>query len=299
MMIRRVISYHRARKYVSTLLGPLVNTRMGYKTLSLLLKLVLPDRFVQIEIRELKFLINPFRMPQWYSYLWSRKLPEENILLTFRQFCKDSLIVFDLGAHWGLYALVASREIRPEGKVIALEPSSQNYRILLKNIQINGSRNIFPLQAAVGREAGEEKLYLGEDLNLGSFYLAGRGKNLSPRYEVVKVEKFDTLARGYERIDVLKVDIEGAEGLFLEGAKKSLKEGKVKSIFLELHPAQLIKFGYQHKQILEQLKFYNFRLYHLNEYENKYKELVGDKLNPRRISHLLAILKGSYWEDRL
>ena len=78
----------------------------------------------------------------------------------FEQALAPGMVVFCLGAHIGYYALLAARRVGPRGRVYAFEPSPENFRLLVKNVEANGYRNVIPVPKAVSNVTGRATLYL-------------------------------------------------------------------------------------------------------------------------------------------
>ena len=127
-------------------------------------------------------------------------------------------VVFDVGAHVGYFAAVASLEVGPEGSVLAFEPRPLNLRLLRKHVQWNHLGNVRIIEAAVGREDGEGRLR--DDTGTGTGSLTN-GDGLS-----VRVLALDSLVRsgGAPAPDAIKIDVEGGELDVLEGARWILRE---------------------------------------------------------------------------
>ncbi len=70
------------------------------------------------------------------------------------------MTVLDIGAHHGLYTLLAARRVGPRGKVVAFEPSPREKRKLLLNMRLNRLRNIQVSACALGNCEGDAELYL-------------------------------------------------------------------------------------------------------------------------------------------
>ena len=61
---------------------------------------------------------------------------------------KPGSVFVDIGAHFGLYTLLASKKVGPKGKVVALEPSDREFKRLQENLKINGAENVLALNIA-------------------------------------------------------------------------------------------------------------------------------------------------------
>lgn len=139
-------------------------------------------------------------------------------------------VMFDIGAHVGYYSLLAGRLVGNRGKVVAFEPSPENYFYLRKHV----ARNRVPVltqELAVGNE------------NATVFFTAGSGSgtgHVAAKGEVtVPMRRLDDWAneRGLSPTH-LKVDVEGAEEAVLEGARETIQRARP-FIFLSTHGADI------------------------------------------------------------
>src|SRR5437879_956602 len=143
-------------------------------------------------------------------------------------------VFIDVGANFGVYTLVASKLVGPAGKVISVEPTAQSFAILGRNVALNGSTNVRAFQLALTQAKGRAWLYHGWDP-------VGNSLGMDPLYgdegEEVQTESLDNLLEenGINRVDVIKVDVEGAEELVLRGAAKTLATNNPVVIF-EFNP---------------------------------------------------------------
>lgn len=128
-------------------------------------------------------------------------------------------IVLDVGAHVGTFAVRAAHE-SPRGHVYAFEPTSENSALLRENIARNRLTNLTVVQAAVGAKPGRATIAL-DDANTGmhSLYASTSGK----RAEEVEVVTLDDVIdeRKLHRVDLLKLDCEGAEYDIILGASRT------------------------------------------------------------------------------
>ena len=129
--------------------------------------------------------------------------------------------VIDIGAHIGTYTILVAEKIGKEGKVIAIEPEPKNYEQLLKNIQLNHFENVIPQNIALADYDGFKKLYLSSWSGSHSLVIRGdEGASIE-----VPVKTLDKLVEelNLKRVDIIKIDAEGAEISILKGAEKTLK----------------------------------------------------------------------------
>lgn len=164
---------------------------------------------------------------------------------------KEGDFVVDVGAYPGDYAVYASRKIGKNGKIICFEPDPRNRRILRRNLEREKFNNFIIVPKGLWNE--NTKLNLENSDGLHSYLSSNSGEKI----DVVKLDD-ELNMLGINKIDVLKMDIEGAEIEAIQGAIKTLRNndvnvkiasyhvvnGKTTSVFLENF---LRKIGYEAK----------------------------------------------------
>jgi FkbM family methyltransferase len=121
-------------------------------------------------------------------------------------------VIFDVGAGIGEDTIILSREVTPSGRVIAIEPSPRVFRCLQKTVRLNGITNVITVGCAVHSSDGE--LRISDD----EFYAASTVLDAAPGERIPARSLgslFDELR--IQHVDLLKMNIEGAEVDALEG----------------------------------------------------------------------------------
>jgi FkbM family methyltransferase len=152
----------------------------------------------------------------------------------FLRFCerylRDEYNCLDIGANVGLMTSHMS-EYCTSGKIICVEPNRAIFSALQKNIEANGIKNAAAVNAAVSEQDGE--LRFTEESASGHIDPAGTAV-------VESVTLSTLLARhGIDRVDFIKMDVEGYEPVLLRGNLDVLKRDKP-LVFLEFHSLALI-----------------------------------------------------------
>jgi FkbM family methyltransferase len=196
---------------------------------------------------------------------------------------KKGDIVVDIGAHIGLYTLVASKRVDVQGKVVAIEADPENFEMLSRNIHLNKLENVIPLNYAAYSEEKKMKLYL--PTHEGS--LSGSVYNTLIEERAHGIEKFvevDTAtldflleSNGIKQQDVnwIKIDVEGAEFEVLKGATKTLSESHNLTLLIEVHKVNEQQTLYE--EIIELLNLYGIRVYFEQSYSSGEKHLLAKK----------------------
>ncbi len=189
---------------------------------------------------------------------------------------KKGDIVLDIGANIGYYTLIFARLVGEKGRVYAFEPDPVNFALLKRNIEINGYKNIVLIEKAVSDQSGKVQLFLCEE-NKGDHRIYNSGDNRT----MINVESvsLDDYFDQKQQIDFIKMDIQGAEGLALQGMKGILKRNKNIKIVTEFWPIGLKRSGTSSKAVLASLQDLGFTLLELDEKKKQ--------LSPVKISTLL------------
>lgn len=170
----------------------------------------------------------------------------------------------DAGANIGYYTVIAARLVGESGKVYAFEPDPKNFELLRKNVRANGLTNVVLEPRALSNAPGTIKLFLARD-NKGDHRIYQPEGESRPSVDVEAVRLDEYLRAAGRKLDVLKVDTQGAEGLILEGASGALEgSGDRPAIFMEFWPHAMRSMGTEPADVLEKLRSFRFQLYELN-----------------------------------
>jgi FkbM family methyltransferase len=200
-------------------------------------------------------------------------------------------IVVDIGANIGYYTLIFAKLVGREGKVIAFEPESHNFQLLKKNVTINGYSDIVRLeQKAVSNRDEKRKLYLDQK-NLGGHRINESSYCSHDSLQVIETISLDNyLANNSNHIDFVKMDIEGAEYLALEGMHSILRQSHSLRLMVAFHPPFIREYGYTPEQVIEFLRNNSFRIYFIDPRSQCLRILDSSTLNDlMRIAHKLEV----------
>jgi FkbM family methyltransferase len=180
----------------------------------------------------------------------------------FARCIRDSMTVVDVGANVGYYSLLAARRVGNRGRVFAIEANPAVYPMLLQNIAVNDYHKIIPINRCVSNISGQAQFRIDRAV-------AGESGMLpcceAERQDTITVDTGtldDLLPDG--TADVLKIDIEGAEGLALMGASRLLRNCRPQ-IFMEFVPSLLTKMGTPPADVLGTIRQLGYSIYHINE----------------------------------
>ena len=153
----------------------------------------------------------------------------------FEHFVKKGMTIVDVGANIGYYSLLAATILDGTGKVIAFEPVPRNYDLFLKSMDENGFKNILPIQKALSNRNGSQEISLdAKDYSTSSLSEKNTPQPLTSLQVETTTLDICLKEQRVSRVDVLKIDVEGAETLVLEGATETLKHTRL--LLLEFWP---------------------------------------------------------------
>lgn len=138
---------------------------------------------------------------------------------------KENLIFIDVGANVGFYSVTLAKLCNC--KVYAFEPLPRNINILRINARLN-KVHIYIYDFAVGDRSDKVKLF-GNISSPGNFSLTRNAEN----YAEIEMKTLDEVLGNLDKIDVIKIDVEGAENLVLRGAQKVLD--KTEAVIIEIN----------------------------------------------------------------
>lgn len=171
----------------------------------------------------LRVLLGDVEGAAWYDTDWPLL---SEIALLARHRLRPGALVFDIGAHQGVVAMVLARLVEPQGTVIAVEPHRLNIELLHRNLELNGIGNTIVRQAVGGAVSGTARM--GYQLNDRVRVPAEPGG-----YDVACVT-IDELAAEYGPPGVVFVDVEGFEEQVLAGAA-TVRAAARTDWFVEVH----------------------------------------------------------------
>lgn len=174
------------------------------------------------------------QMIQRQLYFFGTYFLEEDLLAVWGERARGAGVVFDIGANAGIYSL-AALAANPGVAVHAFEPTPEIAERLRRSREMNGLKGLRVCEAAVGAAEGNAELVQcsGGGDNEGMNYVRPGSEGGA----TVRVETVDGYCEreGIARVDLMKIDVQGAEADVLRGAAGMLAAGRVGCIFIELN----------------------------------------------------------------
>jgi len=216
----------------------------------------------RVAIDGLMFYLNPGDNYLTELVLYSGTYESEQTRL-FRSECRPGDTVIDVGANIGWYTVIASKLVGNAGRVIAFEPDPENFAILERNVLANGCGNVSIEQKALSNVAGTLTLYLDQE-NKGTHSTVFRRKGgRSVQVEALRLD--DYLKNRCKKVDLVKVDVEGAEPMVLEGMTRTIESSPGIRLVVEFAPERVIAVGRQPEQYLKGFADHGFLIYVIDE----------------------------------
>jgi 23S rRNA U2552 (ribose-2'-O)-methylase RlmE/FtsJ len=160
--------------------------------------------------------------------------------------------VIDLGASVGYYTLLLAKLVGKNGKVYSFESNPEKISILEKNIHLNNYQNIILIQKFVS--------------------------NKSTTNSGIQSIALDDYFQQSNSINLIKMDIEGAEVQAIEGMKQLLENNQNIKIITEFHTSELREEGADPKEFLNKLRQFGFSIFNINEKNKELEDVTYEDL---------------------
>jgi FkbM family methyltransferase len=183
-------------------------------------------------------------------------------LACLERFVSPGSVVVDAGACLGIYTIAAGKLVGESGRVLSFEPGVESFPVLERNIKLNCLRNIRAFRMALSNSEGKARLY--HNVYSITCHSLGADPQLSDGFEEVATTTIDRVLEqeGIDRVDFLKMDVEGSEELVLRGARSLLRRARPVILF-EINPKAIEQLGltkYGTWNILDGLGYHFFSL---------------------------------------
>ncbi len=191
--------------------------------------------------------------------LWN--LYERETVEVFKNSIKPSMIVVDIGAHIGYFTRLYSALVGPKGMVYAFEADPENFSLLEKNTRRLSNVKIFPL--AITDSVGTIDFYHYPDKAGCHSTLPNVPLDYKKEKITVACSNLDSVLAnlGIERVDLVKMDIEGGEGAALRGMEKTLTKNTPLMLVIEFAPAWIRATGVTPLSFLQNLTNHGFKIF--------------------------------------
>ena len=153
---------------------------------------------------------------------------EPHVEHVLRRFLEVGSVFVDIGANVGWHTALASAMVGVDGHVYAIEPNPDNARLIAHTIERNSLSNVHLVPIALGESTGFASFRTAIGSN-GGFLDHDERDSLDPNVTIVPTMRFDDL--DIPRVDVVKIDVEGAEPLVFRGATATIERDRPVIVF--------------------------------------------------------------------
>jgi FkbM family methyltransferase len=184
---------------------------------------------------------------------------ERSTVISLRKLAKPGSVVFDIGANIGAHTLGLAQSVGPEGRVFAFEPTDFAFAKLQQNLALNPElqRRTEAYQILLAAEAGASlpaNIYASWPLVAGEPVHPKLRGRLNPT-SGARVDTLDNFVerKGIERLDLIKIDVDGHEFPVLKGGAKTLKRFRP-DLLMEMSPYVQAEHHYEFSALVELLR---------------------------------------------
>ena len=175
------------------------------------------------------------------------KIYEQETTIFLRKHLQKGQTVWDVGANIGYFSLEFARSVGSKGKVLSFEPHPEIFQVLQKNTIRNKYKNIRLFNQACGSLPGETKLFFSTENEGNHKIIENQNSNNFALTEVVTLSSF---LNEYSP-SLIKMDIEGAELLALQGLGQENLKCLAIDFVIEYHPYEMSFFDIEGEQVLD------------------------------------------------
>jgi FkbM family methyltransferase len=217
-------------------------------------------RFVKIPLGEMEYTnkygskfhldLKEYQMRQIYLY----DLYEKNTFNHLKKLVKRDHVFVDVGANAGFYSVTVAPFVK---EVHSFEPNAVVFERLKRNIELNKLTNIISNQFGLSDKKETLELHYNDD-NIGAGSVYGTG-GINTQIELKTFDEY--YIQHLSKIDIIKVDIEGGEKFFLEGATEAINRNKKLVMIVEMMNDHFLKAGYTSTELFKHIRNLGFDAY--------------------------------------
>jgi FkbM family methyltransferase len=215
----------------------------------------LSSRPARLQLDQLKLIARPFDGNGRLICYFGEKF--DGLFEFLKQFLKPGMICVDVGANIGSHAVNAGRLVGETGKVYAFEADPETCAILKQNVALNQLDNIIVKNECVLDKEGYITLYINKDSGKNSVLLS-RSSEIN-RTITVHGDTLDNALSKSRKVDLLKIDVEGADFRVLRGAEKIFQINPPSIVVIEIHDVD--SDNVNSKEVLQFLQSHNYEIY--------------------------------------
>lgn len=256
MKLKTKIINHFRKLFRNHILDNWLSSQIGKNPKSLFLKKIIPGNSLyskgskrRCKRNGINFDLDLSDYPDWSLYFNSETDSSKNVL----SYVNTGDTVLDIGGNIGQTALMIAKKIGGKGKVISFEPYPNTIKRFEGNLSLNETiSNITLVKCGLGNEEMTTTMYQNCSSNSAGNRIGdeiSKGENQVKKVVIKVLDNFLQNEEKLERVDFIKIDVEGYEMNVLRGARKTLLNYKPK-LFIEINDNLLRKQGSDSSKLL-------------------------------------------------
>jgi FkbM family methyltransferase len=212
------------------------------------------------------------------AVLWANPDVQRDDDAFFAAYLRPGDTVVDVGSNIGTLTLNAARGVGPRGRVYSFEPHPRTFSFLVDNLKLNHADNVIAHNVALGQTSGQTHLTDKQQDDQNTV--------VSPEQGIcVPMRTLDEILVDEQRIQLLKIDVEGYERFVLLGAEKALDRTDV--VYWEAWEPHFSRFGYRRADLMQWFEDHGFRTFCFAE--KSVLRTVGQDYRQERCENLVSV----------
>ena len=183
-------------------------------------------------------------------------------------------IVIDVGAHIGYHTLIFAKLVGKEGRVYAFEANYENFKILQKNVRENNFENVICENKIISDKVGKVEMFSLDSSTANRLF--DEGNNKKTEVESISLDQY--FKEKLEKVDFVKLDIQGAEPLAVKGMEKIMDRNPKMKILQEWWPDGIKKLGNDPEKYLIELEDLNYKIIEIDDVHQKLIKTTSKEL---------------------
>jgi FkbM family methyltransferase len=181
----------------------------------------------------------------------------------FKKLVKAGHVVFDIGAHIGYYTLIAAAHVGETGQVHSFEPVPDLFDALVRNVRLNCLPTAHVSRAAAWKERASIAFFMAKRFHgaVSSVVKTELCEDTPVSIEAISLDDYVREMK-IERLDVVKLDVEGAELFVLQGLERSLANG-APEVICEMGEPLFNQLGYDTHTLVSYMRSLGYQVFRL------------------------------------
>lgn len=234
------------------------------------------------------------------ALIYYQDFSEPDTARFIQKILKPGMIFVDIGAHIGEYTLLSAELLGETGHIYAFEPQPKIYNLLESNIKVNQLKKISIESCALSNQEGKVEFTIFSEPSVSSIKTdlpnsSEQNYSITDTIQVSTITLDSYFGSLEDKIDLIKLDVEGAELMVFQGAKKYLEfsEATAPIWLFEFSPRNYKDFGYDAKDLFSLLESYGYIIY---EYSNGQLNTISKGIKAKQRCNFVASKRELSWD---